>query len=307
MAKPTHIFVVGLSRTGTNMMRKILNTSDEIALCGETHYLKHWMGYEGFQREFASVADISSDAGLDKLVDYIYNLRDNQKRARSFWRWVQNRIDPDTFRQRLQESSRDSWAPLEVVMDYFAEGKPIQGDKTPAHLYAVPELLERYPRAKIVHMFRDLRAIFVSEKRWQMSREFVTFPYGILRRSELLLEIFLSFHALLTWLRAVQLHYQYQQRFPENYYLCRFENVVSDPAVELKRISEFLGIDFTDAMLEISYQNSTVRAQQQSQGLDASAASRWQQHMNPITNRWLLFWSKKHLIRFGYQVDNQPS
>lgn len=38
MAQPSHIFVVGSPRTGTNIMRRVLNASEEVAICGETHF-----------------------------------------------------------------------------------------------------------------------------------------------------------------------------------------------------------------------------------------------------------------------------
>jgi len=303
MAKPDHIFVVGLSRSGTSLMRNILNKAEEVAVGGESHFLKHWIGYQGFQREFARVADISTDAGAKQVVDYIYNLRSNSRRGRGFWGWLQENVDRELFLQRLLESDRNEWILLDLLMEFYADGKPIRGEKTPAHIHSAPVLLKQYPNAKIIHMFRDPRAIFVSTRGWQLTRAHVTLPYRILRHFPVFMtEIFVSFHVIFTWLRVTQLHHQYQQRYPDNYYLCRFEDLVSNPEGALKKLCDFLEIEFTDNMLEISYQNSTVSSQQLSQGFDSSATSRWQKHMSPITYNWIVLWCNKHFPEFHYQA-----
>ncbi len=163
--QPSHIFIVGLNRTGTNLLRTILNCSPDVAICDETHFLKHWVGYRGYQREFANVGTTLSDDGIKKIVDYIYLIRDNAFRGMNFWKWIQRNIPREIFFQRLSNANKNEHAILDVVMDLFANGKPIRGDKTPAHIHSVSTLLEWYPRAKIIHMLRDPRAIFVSEKR----------------------------------------------------------------------------------------------------------------------------------------------
>jgi hypothetical protein len=190
---------------------------------------------------------------------------------------------------------------LDVAMTIFADHKSIQGDKTPAHIHSVPTLLDWYPEAKVIHMFRDLRAIFVSEKRRQ-SIEYITLPYRILGRSQLLLEMSLSTIFIIHWLQAIQLHRRYQQRFPDQYYLCRFEDLTGDPEGEVEKLCHFLGIEFDRQMLELSYQNSSLVPRHQAQGIDVSTSNRWRNYLHPLTNRWLLLWSKKYLVEFGYQL-----
>jgi hypothetical protein len=281
-------------------MRRILNCSPEVAVCGETHYLGHWIGYQGFQHEFAKVADISTDAGAEKVVDYIYHIRPNAWRGDGFWGWVQKNSDRNQFLEKLLASDRSEHAILDVVMALYAGDKPIRGDKTPAHIHSLPTLLSWYPDAKIIHMFRDLRAIFVSEKRRQLM-EYITLPYRILWRSELALEMVLSTNFIFHWLRAARLHRQYQELYPHNYHLCRFEDLTSDPETHLKKLCASLELDFSDRMLNLSYQNSSLIPRHQAQGIDASTANRWQKHLHPLTSKWLVWWSKKYLLEFGYQ------
>ncbi len=283
-------------------MRRILNCSDQVAICGETHYLGHWMGYKGYQRELARVADIMTNAGAAQVVDYIYHLHHNAWRGQGFWGWVQSNVERDKFLEQLLLSDRNEHAVFDLVMDLYAGAKPIRGDKTPAHIHSVTTLLQWYPNAKIIHMFRDLRAIFVSEKRRQLIEEYITLPYRLLWRSEFAVEVILSTNFIMHWLRVARLHQQYQQLYPNNYYLCRFEDLTNDPETQLRKLCDFLEIDFTDRMLRLSYQNSSLIPRHQAQGIDASSANRWQKHLHPLTKKWLTLWSKKYLLEFGYQI-----
>lgn len=296
MIQPSHIFIVGSFRTGTSLTRNILNCSEKVAICDETHFLGHMIG-KGFRHKFARVGDLSTDTGAKKVIDYIYNLR-----HKNFWRWVQRNVAREEFLQRLLESDRTDRALFDLVMAFYANGKPIRGEKTPAHIHYVPTLLEWFPNAKIVHTFRDPRAIFVSKKKKKSKQENVPLRYHLLRKSESIFEIYLSFNVLITWLRIVQLHHRYQQLYPNNYYLSKYEDLISDPETCLRKLCDFLAIDFTEAMLQQTVVNSSfVSRQDQVQGFDISAIDRWREHLPPVINKWFVLWCEKHLLEFGYQ------
>lgn len=298
MAKPSHIFIVGSYRSGTTLARSILNSSEDVAICGETHFLGKLAGRGGLREEFAKVADISTDAGPQKVVDFIYNLR-----KAFFGNWFRENVAREEFLRRLLESERTDRALFDLVMTFYADGKPIRGEKTPAHIYYVPTLLEWFPNAKIIHTFRDPRAIYISERNKKAKQEKTSRRYRILRWSKLALGMFLSLHVLITWLYIVRLHYRYQRLYPHNYYFVKFEDLISDPNTHVKQMCEFLEIDFTEAMLQQTVVNSSfVSRRDQIQGFDTSAIDRWRQYIPPVVNRWFVFWCKRHFLEFGYQV-----
>jgi len=326
MAQPSHIFIVGIPRSGTSVLRNILNCSESIAICGETHFLgspktgprllKYVVNHPakvadrgtlppwkkpanpGSRQAFARVSDISTDTGAEKVVDYIYNNHP------TFWGWVAEHVDRQEFLCRLMESDRTDRSLFDLLMAFYADasGKPIRGEKTPDHIHHVPTLLGWFPNAKIVHMFRDPRAVFVSHRGKNFKRQNISSRHRIFRQSPLAYEAYLSIDIAIHWLRIAQLHHQYQQLYPNSYYLCKFEDLVSDPGAHLKRICDFLGIDFVETMLKLSFQNSSLIPRHQVQGFDAAAADRWRKHLHPVTNKWFVWWSKKHLLEFGYQL-----
>lgn len=296
MTQPGYIFIVGSFRTGTTLLRRILNCSEDVALCHETHFLGG-LTNQGFRRKFAKVGDISTDTGAKKVVDYIYT------HGGAFWNWVRKNVDRQEFSRRLLESDRTDRALFDLVMRFYADGKPIRGEKTPAHIHYVSTLLEWFPRAKIIHTFRDPRAIFVSKEKRKIKQENVSLRYRIVRQSELILDIYLSLNVLIHWLRIVQLHYQYQRLYPHNYYLVKFEDLISDPKTNLRELCDFLEINFSEAMLQQKVVNSSfVSRDEQVQSFDTSAIDRWRSYLHPVTNWWFVLWCKKHLLEFGYPL-----
>jgi hypothetical protein len=321
VTQPSHIFIVGSYRTGTSILRQTLNRSKDVAICGETHFfcsprtITSFMNYlsnrvedvvtetrltknlpAGSWQDLSRVGDISTDAGARRVVDYVYRDRPG------VWSWVADHVDRTEFLGRLLASDRTDRALFDLLLALYAGDKPIRGEKTPDHAHAVPMLMAWFPQAKVIHTFRDLRAIFVSERNKKLVQPGVPWRYRLIRRSALTFEMYISSNIIANWLRLAQLHQQYQKRYPQNYYLCRFEDLVNQPRVELQKVCDFVEIDFTEAMLQQSFQNSSFAPRNQAQGFDNSAAERWRRHLHPLTNRWLLWWSRKRLQEFGYQL-----
>jgi hypothetical protein len=298
MTRPSHIFIVGTGRSGTSLMRRILNSSEDVAICGEAYFLGYWR-MRGFRHRLAKVGDISTDVGAKKVVDYIYDRID-----RGFWRWVQQNVDREQFSHRLLESDRTDRALFDLVMDFYAEGKPIRGEKTPANIYSVPTLLEWFPNAKIIHMLRDSRAVYVSStKKAMMDKPQWHSPrIRLLRRSELMLSLYASLTVPIHWRRIVQLHHRYQQAYPRSYYLVKFEDLVTDPRACITKLCNFLKIDFTETMLrQRVYHSSLLPAGTRIEGFDTVAIDRWRDHLHPLLDRWFVTCCRKQLLEFGYR------
>jgi hypothetical protein len=97
-------------------------------------------------------------------------------------------------------------------------------------------------------------------------------------------------------------YFKYKERYPDKYYLLKFEDLINDSEKHIRRVCDFLGVDFQDKMLE---QKVVSRGFQLGQaGFDAQAATRWKEHIDPWINNWFSFWFRKHLKEFGYADEH---
>src|SRR6188472_2714663 len=71
--EPEAIFIVGASRSGTTLMRTILERSPRIAIARENHFLGHLRESEGARYYFRKIGDLHDDAAIGRIVDLIYS------------------------------------------------------------------------------------------------------------------------------------------------------------------------------------------------------------------------------------------
>jgi hypothetical protein len=302
-AQERYIFIVGVSRSGTTLMRRTLNTSDEIAIASENHFLGHVIASEGVRHKLRQFGSLADDANLRRLVDYLYS--DAFKRSSRYrdvstlWRWLTRRVPKDELLGRLLASDRSERAMFRAILQLYAEhkGKHVMGEKTPAHVRYVPTLMEWFPEGRVIHMLRDPRGIFVSELR-RRSNQALSTPYKQLRRFKLAFKLFILVQVTVLWCESVFRYRRHKQQYPNNYYLLRFEDLVRDPASHIQRVCDFVGVEYQDKMLE---QEIVSKGFQEGQvGFDGGAAERWRAHIDPWIDRWFQFWFYGALREFGY-------
>lgn len=300
----SYIFIVGVSRSGTTLMRMTLNASDQIAICRETHFLGHLIASEGARYKFRKFGDLRDDDNVRRLVDYIYSpefARSSMYRGvSSQWRWIIKRVEPELLLERILESDRSERALFSVMLQLYAErkGKQIAGEKTPAHIRYVPTLMDWFPEGRIIHMLRDPRAIFISELRRRTKEAVSSAPYKQLKRFRPLFQLFILLQTTWAWFESVQRYRRYQRRYPAKYFLLKFEDLVRDPEGQIKQVCDFLGVDFQSAMLEQVVVSQGFGLGQS--GFDARAADRWRDYISPWINAWFRFWLRGPLKQFGY-------
>jgi hypothetical protein len=299
------VFVVGVSRSGTTLMRHILERSSQVSVCRESHYLGHLLAAEGVRqqvrRRFGGRRD---DETARRVVAFLYGdgleRASRLRRASRQWTWTRRHVPREQFEARYLASDRSERALFDIVLRTYAEheGKPIVGEKTPAHVRYVDTLLEWYPDGRIVHMVRDPRAIYVSEMRRRRSETPSALPYRLLRGIPVALEVFVLVETTMAWLESVSLLERNLARYPGHYLAMPFETLVADPEACVRRLCAFLGIPFEPAMLEqvvVSRGHALG-----STGFDRAAATRWRNRIGPLVDRWFRAWFGRRMRRLGY-------
>jgi hypothetical protein len=288
--EPEAIFIVGISRSGTTLTRRILDRNSRIAIATENHYLGHLVPWEGARHYFRRVGDLREDAAVRRLVRLIYS-GEFQRRSRfrelsPYWRWLTDRVPRADIEARLLASDRSERGLFEAFLRIYADrrGKAIMGEKTPAHLAYVDTLLTWFPDARVIHCLRDPRAVYVSELR-RRAEHATGFPYRELGRAPAVLEAFVLLQVTWAWARAVNAHRRLARRYPDRYSVLRFEDLVTAPQKTLTELCSFLGVELEPRMLE---QRVTSRGALVGEaGFDAGAADRWRSSIR-ARQRWAL-------------------
>jgi hypothetical protein len=103
------------------------------------------------------------------------------------------------------------------------------GEKSPVHIRCVPELIEIFPSARIINVIRDGRDVALSQEE--------AFHWNTLQ-------------AALSWRRDQRLHARYRETLPATSYTqVHYEDLVTEPEPQLRRLCDFLEEPFDAAML----------------------------------------------------------
>lgn len=301
---PEAIFVVGVSRSGTTLMRHVLGSHSRIAIATENHYLGHLLPWEGARVYFHRLGDPRDDATMRRIAAFVYGggfaRRSRLREISPYWRWLTRTVEPEEFLERLLACDRSERGVFTVLMRTFADHKrkPIMGEKTPAHLAWADTLMDWYPDGRIVHMVRDPRAVYVSELRRRFEAP-TTIPYRWLVHVPPVLRAFVLFEVVWAWAVAVGRHRRLAQRYPQGYRMVRFEDLVRAPRATLDDLCAFLGVEPDPAMLRRKV--TSKGAMLGMEGFDAGAAERWREGIGQTPRRLIEALLTGRMRAVGYE------
>jgi hypothetical protein len=211
-------FVVGCGRSGTTMLRAMLDSHPLVAVPHESYFV-----VPALKRR----ADYEADGALDRGALVAELERDD-----SFTRW---NLDPVRVRAvRDDEGLRTVPAVLAALYQAYADqaGKARYADKTPRNVLHVELIAGAFPEARFVHLVRDGRDVVPS---------LVGLQYFPDHFNE----------AVLYWSDRVR-HGRRAGRLlgPDRYCEVRYEELVADPEATLRVLCDFLDLPYSAAMLE---------------------------------------------------------
>jgi hypothetical protein len=222
-----YLFVVGCPRSGTTLLRRMLDAHPELAITPETHWVPEW-----FEKR----------PGVNRNGDVTPELVQSLLESDRFKKLKLG--DDDKVWELFEDGEPVSYARLvERIYELFGSrrGKPLVGDKTPGYTKAVPTLHRLFPWARFVHLIRDGRDVCLSATTWhQVERLESRFPSW--RENPVST-------AALWWELHVRLAREAGSRLePALYYEMRYEELVADPSEESSALCSFLGLGYSEAM-----------------------------------------------------------
>lgn len=247
-------FVVGVARSGTTVMRLMLDAHPQLAIPAETHFVPglivRWRKLE------ASGAPQHELRAL--CVDFIT----------SHPRWGDLGISAGELEAHLTAIPAPGVADAARAVHLLAAeraGKPRWGDKTPGYLRKMRLIKRALPEARFVHVIRDGRdvALSLAEVSWGTD--------DVAEAAEL-------------WKKGIKGARRHAGRMPPGSYMeMRYEALVFDPEVVLREVAAFVELPWDERMLDY-HENAgermapTVRDMRSRAGRVITAAERQRQH-----------------------------
>lgn len=255
------IFIVGNRRSGTTLLRLMLACHPRIGVPPEGGFVVRlgWAYAHRMCLDQAAVCRIVNELFCEPTIQDWQLDRDQMLRRM---------LDeaPLTFR-RLVEL---------VYVEYLDgqfPGKERWGDKTTWYLDYLPLVHRIFPEAQFIHLIRDGRAVAASFKQ---------VPHLTNRVAEAAMEWVWSVRTIRAFGQAVG---------PRQYLEVHYEQLVSEPVDELRRICEFTGEDYSDAMLgfwrdnrrrELEPNRHMAWKQLTRQPLRPARIAAWQRELSPL-------------------------
>ncbi len=218
-------FVVGAPRSGTTMLRLMLDAHPDLAIPPETYFINHsHKVWRAARRR----------PGQDPVEAFIESVTGHK-------RWPDFHLDPDAFAARVREREPKQLGDgIRCFYEMYAEkiGKLRWGDKTPFYVIKMNVIARHLPEARFIHLIRDGRAVALSIKDLWFG------PDTIEGCAEF-------------WVKRIDDARRKAEDLP-HYLEVIYEDLVRDPEPNLRRIAEFIEVPFDERMVRF-YENVDER------------------------------------------------
>jgi Sulfotransferase family len=207
---PPAIFVVGVARSGTTLLRLMLDAHPQLAIPPETHFIPRVIrACDGPEPHAAVLAEITGHR-----------------------RWPDFGLDADALRERLESHRRlTPGAAMREFYGLYAQkhGKSRWGDKSTNYIRQMKSISRILPEARFVHLIRDGRDVALSLVAVHFG------PTGVAEAAE-------------KW-RGEIVKARRQAEHLRHYIELRYEDLIGDPEPVLRRVCDATDLPWDDAML----------------------------------------------------------
>jgi hypothetical protein len=272
---PRPLFLVGMPRSGTKLLRSVLNNHPAIAIAtSETEFLPNWI------RGWSHWGDINRKERFHAF--FLWNLSfpffQNQRRKGALidegrWFHACRSFDlAEVFYQLIRHHIGDK-----PDLAYW-------GDKSPGYTFWIDELNHAFPEARFVHIVRDPRDYAASMRQaWgrNVSRAAQQWKEGTLHVQQAAAG------------QAIRL------------FTVHFEDLLKSPADTIQRLCTFLQIDYRAQMLEVGRVESVGDAAGRT-GIVADNASKFDSKLSALDIKRIESICGQHMRSFGYEPRFEP-
>jgi hypothetical protein len=240
------IFMIGTQRSGSNLLRLMINQLPEVAAPHPPHILQRLMPM------VSGYGDLKQDANFMRLVDDACQLVELNPVP-----WEGVTLDRQDVAFRCSE--RSLVAVFGAAYDIMAEARGAQTwcCKSLANIRYLNEI-DRYfsDGAKYIYLYRDGRDVAVSFRKAVVGEKHF-------------------YHIAKEWAATQQIALGMRERAgPKRFFGVRYEDITAQPEGTMQRLCKFLGYRYTPSMLSFHQTDEAKKA--------ANSSDLWGNVVNPV-------------------------
>lgn len=275
------IFILGTERSGSNLLRLILDSHPRVAVPHPPHVVRY------FAPLLPAYGNLDDDRAFRRLVADVLRLL-----AVHVHPWD---VEVDAERVVREAHPRTALGVTAALYDQYreAKGKPRWACKSTFMVSHVPEVLARFPGAKLVLLVRDPRDVAVS------SRD----------------SVFSTFHPLHTaelWRAQQATGLEWVDRLPPSTIrVVHYERLVREPEAQVRELCAFIGESFEPAMLRFFETDAARRSGSLSESWKRTAepigeesVARWRGALSDREVCWVEDVAREQMSRLGYALTH---
>ncbi len=270
----TPIFIMGTQRSGTTLLRLILNAHSKIAIPEEARFLTPLL-----KKRYLKKA-ISGDS-LKKLIGYL-----SSNEQFKLWNY-----DSRTFLEHL--SAKDEISLHELIDSMFSsycanEGKAIWGDKS-LFFATIDILTALFPDARFIHIVRDGRDVYDSWRKMDPTKG---------NASVIALDWSYKLHKIESSLKKLP---------PGHQLTIRYEDLIGDPERTIKAVCSLVGVEYESGMLDF-YKTSHYYIGDHHSNLIFNAINdtnraKWRKNLSPGEIKAFALLARHYLKKYNYNYE----
>jgi hypothetical protein len=223
------VFVIGLPRSGTKLLRDLLNRNPKISiLTSETWFIPYMV------KKFGYDIDLNQSSCMKNFYYELINT--------AFYGRMREKGYHITVNDLGNIEDKQSWASIfEFLLRFFALKKGsknfIYGDKTPGYVDHIELLHQLFPESRFVHIIRDPRDRALSMNRaWRKS----------------------LYRSAARWTESIKECRRRVKKKNIKYLEVYYEDLLENPQKVLRNICDFLGCSFSEDMLSLEKPSETI-------------------------------------------------
>ncbi|MDZ7743375.1 MAG: sulfotransferase [Bacteroidota bacterium] len=254
-------FIIGRPRSGTTLLRLLIEAHPHVIIPPESPVIlslyKKYEGKKVWQKE-----------DLEDLIEDLY-------RQQYFEAWL---IKKEVLRKRLIKLTGEI-SFLEIIRELYQaypsmfpkENIQLIGDKNPVYALYIKRIHKLFPDSKFIYISRDYRDNYLSLIR--VNFEIPLVPLVVYR-----------------WKFAYRQFRKLEKEHPARFYFIRYEDLASNPETVIKKVYDFLGLDFRQEVFDFYKKKEEM---QKAYGHSEELMDIHRSLLNPINTGRINTWKKK--------------